>query len=236
MRPIIGLLAQVDSERSATVNNSYIKAITGAGGVPVLLPYAEDKETLNAFVDLCDGFVFTGGKDIDPSRYGEQKKAECGEIQYYRDELELNIFPRITKTSKPILAICRGAQLVNVALGGTLYQDIPSEIPTHIPHRQRESEEALFHEALVTEGTPLSAIAGAKRIKVNSIHHQAIKALGEGLEVMAVAEDGIIEAVYSTREKYLRAYQWHPERLIEACKESRAIFDDFISACKPKSG
>ena len=232
MRPIIGVFAEVDLEQNTKVQNAYIRAIEESGGIPILLPYVKDTDTMNHFVNLCDGFFFTGGADIDPQRYEEKAKATCGEIQVNRDELEFKVFQVVINTSKPILAVCRGAQLVNVALGGTLYQDIPSEIPTQISHRQNEPKFSPSHSIIVLENTPLFRLMEKERIPANSFHHQAIKTLGDGLEVMALADDNIVEAFYLTEERYIRAYQWHPERLYETDIYNRRIFDDFIKACQ----
>lgn len=231
MRPIIGILAEVDNE-ATRVLHPYISAIEGSGGTPILLPYVKDGETIDRFVNICDGFFFTGGADIDPRHYREEASSACGELQEHRDELEFKVFQRAIDTSKPILAICRGAQLVNVALGGTLYQDIPSEIHTQISHRQTEPKFSPSHEVRALDNTPLREIMGRDRITANSFHHQAIKTLGEGLEIMAVSDDKIVEAVYLSGERYLRAYQWHPERLYEGNVYNRLIFDDFIKACQ----
>ena len=232
MKPIIGILSEIDMEKNSKLQNIYIKAVETSGGVPILLPYVEDSETMERFVGLCDGFLFTGGADVNPNRYGEEKKSTCEDVQYYRDELEFRVFQKALSTSKPILAICRGAQLTNVALGGTLYQDIPTELDTQIPHRQSEPDCSPSHEVKVFADTPLYKIAGTERIQANSFHHQAIKKLGKGLAVMAVADDEMIEAFYLSGERYLCAYQWHPERLYETNPHNRRIFDDFINACK----
>ena len=233
MKPIIGMLAEVDSELSVKLQNSYVKAIEQSGGIPILLPYVRDGGSIKQFVELADGFCFTGGVDVEPQRYGEQTKETCGEIQYARDELEFKVFDEIVHTNKPILAICRGIQLVNVALGGTLYQDIPTELETTMLHRQTEPKDSPSHEVNVEENTPLYAlVGGAARITANSFHHQAIKQLGKGLAVMSRADDGIIEAVFGTDYPYLRAYQWHPERLCGIDTNNRRIFDDFIEACR----
>lgn len=231
MAHIIGILAEVDSDFNTRVQPPYIKAIELAGGLPVLLPYVSDEETIESFISICDGFFFTGGADVDPKRYGEQPKSTCGDIQYNRDTLEFKVFEKVINTSKPILAICRGAQLVNVALGGTLYQDIPTEIDTSISHRQTEPKFSPSHDVSVIENTPLYTLVGVERIKGNSFHHQSIKTLGKGLEIMALASDGVVEAAYLSGERYLRAYQWHPERLCASDKHNRLIFDDFIKAC-----
>lgn len=232
MRPIIGLLAEVDNELTTQVVHSYVRAIEGAGGTPIILPYVTDAEVIEHYAGLCDGFLFTGGVDVEPSRYGEETKPTCGEIQKYRDELEFALFERVLYTKKPIIAICRGAQLLNVALGGTLYQDIPSEIDTPISHRQSEPKFSPSHDVRVLEGTPLRELTSMERISANSFHHQALRGLGEGLRVMALADDGIIEAVYSTGEQYIRAYQWHPERICEINAQNKMIFEDFIGACR----
>ncbi|MBQ8310715.1 MAG: gamma-glutamyl-gamma-aminobutyrate hydrolase family protein [Clostridia bacterium] len=232
MRPIIGVFAEVDLEQNTKVQNTYIRAIEESGGIPILLPYVKDRDTMERFVNLCDGFFFTGGADIEPQRYGEQSKNTCGEIQYARDELEFAVFQIVNSTLKPIIAICRGAQLINVAFGGTLYQDILSETNTRISHRQIEPKNSPSHDVQILKNTPLFDLMKKTVMSANSFHHQAIKKLGEGLEIMAVSDDGIVEAVYLPGERYVRAYQWHPERLYEIDIYNRLIFDDFIKACQ----
>ena len=229
---IIGILGAVDDEVVTTLQNTYTKAIEESGGAPLLLPYVEKDESIEAFVDICDGFLFTGGADVDPHRYGEEVKPTCHAVQKYRDDIEFRAFKKIYETKRPIMAICRGAQLVNAALGGTLHQDIPTEIIPCIPHRQTEPKDSHSHEVNVIDGTPLKILANSNRVRINSFHHQALKTLGDGITVMATADDGVIEAVYSTKHPYLRAYQWHPERLLEADELNRAVFGDFIDACK----
>ena len=232
MKPIIGILGEVDEKRTITMQDTYIKAIEQSGGIPLIFPYVVNKETMEQMVSLCDGLLFSGGADIDPKYYGEAIKETCGAIQEHRDALEWLAFSVAVAAKKPILAICRGIQLVNVALGGTLYQDIPSEIETPIFHRQKEPKFDRSHEVNVVENTPLHELTGTLRIPANSFHHQAIKDLGAGLAVMATADDGIIEAVYSLSEPYLRAYQWHPERLYGSDPYSNRIIEDFVAACK----
>lgn len=230
MRPIIGLLAAVDNDGTTTLFHPYARAIEQSGGVPLLLPYTESADVIARFVAMCDGFLFTGGVDIDPAYYHEAVSETCGEIQPLRDRMELAAFEQAFRTGKPLLGICRGAQLFNVALGGTLYQDIPSECPSGIPHRQTEEKFEFSHDILVRDGTPLSALVGVDRMRGNSFHHQAIKALGSSFRVMAEAEDGMIEAIWLPDHPYLRAYQWHPERICEKDESNRAIFEDFIRA------
>ena len=235
MIPVIGLLAEIDDECAARVMRSYAEAIEDNGGLPLLLPYIENDEAVDRFIDVCDGFLFTGGVDVEPRKYGEETHPKCGTIRLFRDDLELRVAERALKTGKPIMGICRGIQLLNVALGGKLYQDIPSEIPSDIPHAQSEPKTSPSHSVNVIEGTPLHALAGKTKMVANSFHHQAISTLGEGLEVMALADDGIIEAVYLPSAPYFRAYQWHPERLFKTDGDNRAIFVDFINAAKNKA-
>lgn len=230
--PVIGILGAVDDEKTTQLQNTYTRAIESAGGTPLLLPYTDKDESINAFVRICDGFLFTGGVDVNPSHFGEEKKHTCGNIQIYRDKLEFRAFEKIYPSGKPIMAICRGAQLVNVALGGTLYQDIPTEAPSNVPHRQSEPKNSPSHYVKIISGTPLWSSILKERACANSFHHQAIKVLGSGLRVMAVADDGIIEAVWSEEHEYLRAYQWHPERLCETDEDNRRLFEEFIAACR----
>ena len=232
MTPIIGILAEVDNDQTTSVKNSYVQAITMSGGTPILLPYVTDEQIIERFIDICDGFLFTGGADIEPKRYGETPKPTCGKPQIYRDELDFKAFYKAMKADKPILAICRGMQLVNAALGGTLYQDIPTEYETNMLHRQTESVNEPSHAVNVIPDTPLSTIAVGKTMMANSFHHQAVKKLADGCRIMATANDGIIEAIYHEEARYLRAYQWHPERLCIKDDDNRKIFDDFIEVCR----
>ena len=231
MRPIIGILAEVEDTGYSGVKNAYINSIENAGGLPLLLPFIKRDGAVESFVSLCDGFLFTGGADIDPTRYGEETIPLCGELQKMRDDLEFRVLEEVVKTKKPIMAICRGCQLVNVFFGGSLYQDIPSQLSADVVHKQTEEEFSPSHSVNVKEGTPLFDLVKKKKITANSFHHQAIKRIGKGLYVMAVADDGIIEAVYYEGDRYIRAYQWHPERLTEKDRDNRLIFEDFISAC-----
>lgn len=232
MKPIIGLLAEVNEEKKNAMNHSYAAAVEMAGGIPLLLPYSENEKTQRSYVSRLDGFVFTGGADIDPVLFGEEKKPTCGKIFPYRDAFELQMMEKILAAKKPILGICRGVQVINVFFGGTLYQDIPTEYETALCHRQSAPKTEPSHDILIEDGTPLAALLQKSRITGNSFHHQAIKTLGKGLFVTATAEDGIVEAVTYAGDSYLRGYQWHPERLCGFDGDNLRLFEEFIEECK----
>ncbi len=233
MKSVIGIVANVDENYISSVGKNYVRAIELCGGVPLLLPYTESVETVREYERLCDGFLFTGGVDIHPRRYGQEPMECCGKINEVRDSFELFAFRELYAMGKPIMAICRGCQLVNVALGGTLYQDIETQYNKALLHRQTEGEFLPSHEVKITKDTPLYSLIKRGRMSANSFHHQAIRTLGDGLSVMAESDDGIIEAVYSTKS-YLRAYQWHPERLIDCSEDNTVLFKDFIKNTKKR--
>ena len=233
-RAVIGITVDIENDGFLSTPAAYMSAVEKAGGIPIILPYCENADTLSHYVELCDGILFSGGKDISPERYGEKISENCGELALMRDDLEFRLLDEVLKTDKPILAICRGMQFINVAFGGTLYQDIPSEIPSDVAHRQTEPKFSHSHSVNVVEGTPLQSLVGSARIPANSFHHQAVKRIADGFKIMATADDGIYEAMYYTGNRYIRAYQWHPERLFDIDESARAIFYDFIKTCTHK--
>ncbi len=234
MKPIIGIIPEIDDERVTRMNPAYAEAIENTGGLPVLLPYVKEQETVRRFVEMCDGFLFTGGADIDPMYYGDTKRPCCGDIKHFRDEIEFFTFGMAFESEKPILGICRGIQLINAALGGSLYQDIETDYKTDIRHMQSEPKFSPSHSVNVLPGTPLRTLVRKEKMTANSFHHQAIAHIGDGLRPMARSDDGITEAVYLEDYPYLRGYQWHPERLYTSSCENRLIFTDFIKAAGKK--
>lgn len=236
MRPVIGVFAEVKDDFYSGVRRAYIRAIEDSGGVPMLIPYLESDEALAEAIAAVDGVLFSGGADISPSRYGEAASERLGELEVNRDELDFRAFAIAHRLGVPILGICRGAQMINVALGGSLYQDIPSEYKseykTDIAHRQSEAENEPSHGVTIISGTGLSELIGKDRMAANSFHHQAIRRLGDGLCVTALADDGIIEGYEYPGERYLSAFQWHPERLASDNGDSKRIFEDFILAAQ----
>lgn len=230
MPQIIGILASIDDKKNTTALYHYVRSIEIAGGTPIVIPYCENEQVLDDILSLCDGFLFAGGADISPVCYAEEIKETCGQIIEPRDDFDFRAIKKILKTNKPILGICRGAQLINVALGGTLHQDIPTEIATNINHRQTEADEVCTHEVIIAKDSPLHKILRQERIGVNSFHHQCAKQLGKGLVSIAQADDGVPEAYYLPSHRYLFAIQWHPERLYD--ENSGKIFKDFVNTCK----
>ncbi len=233
-KPIIGLTPQYDYERNRVwIGPNYLNAIRRAGGVPLLLPLQADKEELTVAANLCDGILFTGGPDIDPFRFGEETIRQGGVVVPERDKMEEDLFDIVIQTGKPVLGICRGIQILNVFLGGTIYQDIPAQFPSDlsIAHSQQSGNSVLTHSVLVKEGTLLSEILGKDYLKVNSFHHQAVKDVAPVLKVAGVSVDSLIEALYLPEHRFFLGVQWHPEHLFDTNEDALHIFKAFINAC-----
>jgi putative glutamine amidotransferase len=232
MKPIIGLTTDVKDDGEVSLVAAYSRAVWQAGGIPIAIPYVENTDAYDSTINMCHGIILTGGADIDPQLYGQEKKNTCGNIQKLRDEMEMYILDKAICNKKPILAICRGIQLLNVYFGGTLYQDIPTEYVPCLDHVQKEGKFEPSHSVSIVKDSPLYTLVGKDIMTANSFHHQGIKALGADLEVMAYASDNMIEAVYLKRETYVRGYQWHPERLCHMDENNKKLFIDFINNCK----
>ena len=232
MKPVIGLVPLFDTKKdSYWMLPGYMEGIQQAGGIPIILPLTSNLEDLKTLVSICDGFVFTGGNDIDPKNYQEKASIYLGEIIEARDQMELELMQLVLKQDKPLLGICRGIQLLNVAMGGTLYQDLPSQYSSTINHRQQPPYDRPSHEISLLQNTPLHHLLKQDKIAVNSCHHQAIKDLGKSLEIMAKSDDGIVEAVYIPEKHFVWAVQWHPEFSYLVNQESRDIFKAFVLSC-----
>ena len=201
-----------------------------AGAVPVILPLTADIGELEQLADTCDGFLFTGGQDVSPSLYGEDARPTCGEICQARDECEKELLRLALERDKPILGICRGIQLINVALGGSLYQDLPTEHPSGVEHHMSPPYDRFCHTVSVLPDTPLAELLNVPVLEVNSYHHQAVKRPANCLKKMAESPDGLIEAVYMPDKRFVWAIQWHPELSFRTDEASRKIFGAFISA------
>ncbi len=233
MRPITGVMPLWDDERkSLWMLPGYLDGIHEAGGIPVVLPLADDEEELEKLTDMCDGFLFTGGHDISPEIYHEIPLDGLISSCKKRDRMEIFILKKALITGKPVLGICRGIHLINGVLGGTLYQDLPSQHPSETNHHQTPPYDIPVHTVELVRDSPLYACLKKDMIPVNSYHHQAVKDLAPGLCPMAVSPDGLIESLYRPDHPFLWAVQWHPEYSFKTDICSRKIFESFVTAMK----
>jgi putative glutamine amidotransferase len=241
--PLIGITADFDNsgktrgraKPGATIflPERYCRALERAGGIPVLLSPGGSRSVANRLLDRLDGLVISGGDfDIHPSLYGEKPIRALGEIKEERTEFELNLTRLALKRDLPILGICGGAQALNVALGGTLYQDIPTQLPEAIEHRQSAKKHLGGHRIQIQIGTRLAKIMKRQILEVNTTHHQAVKGLGAGLVVNATAKDGLIEGIESSRHSFAMGVQWHPEALAAKSLHQRILLSVFVDACR----
>lgn len=236
-RPNIAISALSNKERRVNLMlPAYAEAIIEAGGLPIILPIINDKNEIKALANKYDGFLITGGEDIDPNLYGEEIKEYCSEINESRDFFEEILIEEVLSLDKPLLAICRGHQMLNVKLGGTLYQDIKIDKKNsdniNIIHKQEEPFDKTSHKIFINKDSKLYEVFNKEYIEVNSMHHQGIKTLGENLKKEAISEDGLIEAIYMEGKKFVLGLQWHPEILFKNYKEQLNIFKEFIKHSK----
>lgn len=230
-KPLIAIFGSLENGYDM-VRIHYAKAVTHHGGVPFLVTMYQTEENLKQLIELSDGFMFAGGIDVDPKAYGEEPINDTVDTCPDRDKLEFEALPLILETKKPILSICRGIQSNNVALGGTLYQDIPTQCPSDIAHRQKEAGEFDTHEVRIDKSSRLFEIIGDETVKTNSFHHQSLKDVAKAFTVTAKSPDGIIEAVEDSQHPYFIGVQWHPEFTYETSSTSAKLFKSFIDACK----
>ena len=232
MKPMIAVVALYDEKKeSYWMLPGYVKALEEAGAVPVILPLTEDPVLMDRYAHTFDGFLFPGGHDLAPALYGVEDAGACGTLCPERDGMERILFPLALKTGKPLLGICRGIQLFNVLLGGTLYQDLPTERPGKTEHHETPPYDKVAHLVQVERDSPLYRAVGVAEMGVNSYHHQGIKELGAGLKAAALAPDGLVEAVYLPEHRFALAVQWHPEFSYRSDENSRRIFRAFTMAC-----
>jgi putative glutamine amidotransferase len=210
--------------------DEYSQAIRYGGGAPVLIPVAQNQETIQAILDRLDGLLLSGGPDINPKFYNQQPLAGLGEIDEDLDRMELEVARMAFQRDLPILAICRGIQVLNVATGGTLYQDIQSQIRESINHTQKADKSINTHSIRIEGKTLLHHILRRNEIWVNGKHHQAIKDLALGFIISALASDGVIEAIEHPSKKFVLGVQWHPEGTWKEDPYSKKLFHAFIQA------
>ena len=243
-RPIIGITTQslhaIDGipdglPQSVVMNQRYYVALAMVGAVPWLVPLLDDDpDTLREIYERLDGILIPGGVDVDPRAFGESPHPRLGRIDPPRDRVEIALTQWAVEDSKPLLGLCRGLQVINVALGGTLYQDLEAEYPGAIKHDYYPiygfEREHLAHEVTLAEGSRLHHAMEHQHIAVNSMHHQGIKQLSPSLVASAVAPDGLIEAAESRNGHFLVGVQWHPEVFELTDPSTRHVFREFISA------
>jgi len=217
----------------AYVNSAYLHAVQQAGGVPVLLPPQLSTSSLERLVRDLDALLLTGGGDMDPACFGEAPHPTLYDVAPSRDALETAATHMALERRTPLLAICRGIQVLNVALGGSLHQDVGTDPGTEIQHSQKEARDQTTHKVTVTPESRLAGILGADDVEVNSFHHQVIKALGRGLTAVAWAPDHLIEGVeLADDSRFVLGVQWHPEHLVDVSEPARRLFAALIAAAR----
>lgn len=237
-KPMIGVLPLYDEHKeSYWMLPGYMKGIEVSGGIPVMLPLTTDSEILWNLAQTMDGFLFTGGHDVNPELYHEETMEVCGTLCKDRDTMESVLFQHVLQMDKPAFGICRGLQLFNVLLGGALYQDLPlqfqPETRSSIVHKQKPPYSQPVHQLKLAEGTQLHQILQTDSLRVNSYHHQGIKELAKPLVAAATAEDGLIEAVVMPNQRFFMiAVQWHPEFMYQEDEPSFKLFTAFVKACQ----
>ena len=233
-KPLIAVVSHTEINRFGIAANNisvtYTEAVEKAGGLTMILPFSQKPDILPLLVEKADGFLFTGGIDVDPAFYGEKGIAGLGAVNLELDRFQMAVLQEVMTLQKPVLAICRGIQLINVALGGSLFQDIPSQFPgTALKHMQDALSYGVDHPVIIEPGSRLFDLFGP-RIMVNSRHHQSIKAIGKDLIITARAPDGVIEAAQH-KTLPMDLVQWHPELMLRQNNDMLRLFESFINRC-----
>lgn len=237
-KPVIGLTASHDLDTDGLrLAQSYTDAIQKSGAIPLILPLKLNEAECSQLAESLDGFLFTGGPDIHPFLFGEDTLEGCGNRSPLRDQSEPLLFSAVYKQKKPILAICRGIQLINIALGGDIYQNLCSQLPRSIlvAHSQPFHLTNACHRVALEPSSLLSNIVCSTEIEVNSSHHQSIRQTAPALTVCGCAADGVIEAVEQKDYPFLIGVQWHPEMLADTYSHASRLFEAFVRACLPIS-
>lgn len=237
MLPMIGVTPLHSTRRDYTwIHPDYCAAVEAAGGVPVLLPLSDGAQAAEELARRLDGLLLSGGQDVDPTLYGEELLPCCGPLSPAKDRSERAVLEAFLRLDKPVYAICRGMQLLNVHLGGTLYQDLATQRPSAVTHSQQPPYDLPVHSVSLRPGGALHAIVGREQLAVNSYHHQAVRRLAPGLRAEAAAPDGIVEALSLPGRRFVLATQWHPENLYRTDESAAAILRAFLAACREQSG
>ena len=238
-KPIIGVTCSEGDEKTTIfLRKNYLQSILDAGGIPVIIPYNGTQGDYAQLAEELDGFLFSGGMDVQPFLFGEETLAQCGAATPDRDELEMLLYKEVMARKKPVLGICRGIQMMNIAQGGTIYQDIPAyfkgtlEDGTKLSHSQASPGRVASHTVEVAPGSLLEELVGADSIRVNSFHHQAVKDAAPGTVVTGRSKDGLIEALEIPEHGFWLAVQWHPEYMTRDTDTAAALFRGLVEAAK----
>lgn len=234
MRPriaITGVLTETKFSFATQISQAYTEGVIQAGGTPVLLPLTS-AEVDEQWLAGINGLLLSGGEDVDPVHYGENPHVKQGRISPERDMQELKLIAIAEQKKLPILAICRGLQILNIAHGGTLYQDIYSQMHGVMKHSQNAPRWYGTHRITLDRHSRLCEIFGKQNIHVNSYHHQAVDTIAEGFKAVAWADDGVVEAIEKIGEPFAVAVQWHPEEMWKTDALQMALFRKFVEACR----
>lgn len=213
------------------VHRSYVEAIERNGGIPIILSPTENEDVLTAQCQMCDGFLFPGGEDVDPIIYGQEPDPLLGSVNLKLDRFWAEVFAFASSRSLPILGICRGMQLINALSGGTLCQDISRLPGSHLLHAQKQERDYLMHQVDLTEGSLLREILGEAELRTNTMHHQCVDVAGTDLHVSARSKDQIVEGL-ENREKGILLVQWHPEELLDSEPRMNRLFQYLIETAE----
>lgn len=232
-KPLIGITSTFvrlnELSEGVYVHQDYHRAVREAGAVPFVLPLT-DEEAFCEAIDRCDGVIFSGGEDVDPKYFGADPHTGLGNVFPLRDRLEILAMRRLKTQDKPMLAICRGVQVLNVAFGGTLIQDLPSIRPNAMQHMQKAARHHDSHWIDIVEGSRLFQVLGHPRVRTNSLHHQAIDAVAPGFRVSGTAGDGTVEAIEAPDARYILGVQWHPESMAAHDPIMKGLFSSLVEA------
>lgn len=231
MKPIIGITCYHDHTAGVhRQNDTYINAVKKAGGIPILLPCLQAQSDILQHLAIINGLIISGGPDADPIYFGEEPHPALGNIHPAMDAYEIPLIQEALKQDMPLLGICRGEQMLNIAVGGNLIQDIPASIKNPLKHRQDAPRHYKTHSVNVVVGTILAQILGDGTLRVNSFHHQSVKDVPSGFAISANAPDGIIEAIESTQHSFALGLQWHPEGMWNVDDNYDALFNALVGA------
>ncbi|MDR4465668.1 MAG: gamma-glutamyl-gamma-aminobutyrate hydrolase family protein [Nitrospira sp.] len=242
MKPVIGVTPDFHAgdrkdmggpEPTYFLRARYIRAVEELGGIPLILPLVADPAARRRLLDTVDGLLLTGsGPDLPPRLYGEKKRYKFPMVSERRADFELEVIRQARVRDLPLLGICGGMQAVNVACGGSLFQDIPAQVPSAMDHRQKTKAIQVSHGVTIASKSLLRRVVASEALMVNSSHHQSVKRVAPSLMVSALAPDGIVEAIESPHHRFLLAVQWHPEFLFERHVGHRRLFEAFLRAAR----